>query len=109
MAHESQLHLAGDIPSRRAVLGEPASIGLHAALQWRRRGNRPSSLDQAIGLLTTAALRMHPDLDIIVVAPDDFWCRGRQSNQGRVGRCPQVGRRWSDWRGRTAVDSCGRG
>lgn len=87
VAHESQLHLAGDIPSRRAVLGEPASIGLHAALQWRRRGERAVVIGPGtIGLLTTAALRMlHPDLDIIVVAPDDFGAgKAEQSGASRT-------------------------
>lgn len=74
VAHESQLYPVGDIPSRRAVLAEPASIGLHAALQWRRRGDRAVVIGPGtIGLLVTAALRMlHPDLDILVVAPNPF-------------------------------------
>jgi threonine dehydrogenase-like Zn-dependent dehydrogenase len=71
VAHESQLHAVGGIPSRRAVLAEPASIGLHAALHWERRGDRVVVIGPGtIGLLTTAALRMlHPDLDIIVLSP----------------------------------------
>ena len=74
VAHESQLYPVGKVPSRRAVLAEPASIGLHAALHWRRRGDRALVIGPGtIGLLVTAALRMlHPDLDIIVVAPDTF-------------------------------------
>jgi len=75
VAHESQLHLvAGDLPSRRAVLAEPASVGLHAALRWRRRGDRAVVIGPGtIGLLVTAALRMlHPDLDIAVVSPGLF-------------------------------------
>ena len=39
VAHESQLFAVGRIPSTRAVLAEPASIALHAALQWQRRGD----------------------------------------------------------------------
>lgn len=74
VAHESQLHRVPGIPSHRAVLAEPASIGLHAALQWRRRGDRVVVIGPGtIGLLVTAALRMlHPDLDIIMASPDDF-------------------------------------
>jgi threonine dehydrogenase-like Zn-dependent dehydrogenase len=73
-AHESQLHRVGGIPSRRAVLAEPASIGLHAALRWERRGDRAVVIGPGtIGLLTTAALRrLHPDLDITVVGPGAF-------------------------------------
>lgn len=74
VAHQSQLHPVGGIPSRRAVLGEPASIALHAALQWTRRGDRIVVIGPGtIGLLVTAALRMlHPDLDVIVVSPGAF-------------------------------------
>lgn len=74
VAHESQLYPVAAIPSRRAVLAEPASIGLHAALQWQRRGDRVVVIGPGtIGLLVTAALRMlHPDLDIAVVCPDEF-------------------------------------
>lgn len=74
VAHQSQLHRVEGIGSRRAVLAEPASIALHAALQWRRRGDRVVVIGPGtIGLLVTAALRMlHPDLDIIMASPDDF-------------------------------------
>lgn len=74
VAHETQLWHVGDIPSRRAVLAEPASIALHAALRWQRSGERAVVIGPGtIGLLVTAALRMlHPDLDIIVVCPDPF-------------------------------------
>lgn len=74
VVHESQLYPAGSIPSRRAVLAEPASIALHAVLRWERRGDRVVVIGPGtIGLLVTAALRMlHPDLDVIVLAPDDF-------------------------------------
>ena len=74
VAHESQLFAVGDIPSTRAVLAEPASIALHAALQWRRRVDRAVVIGPGtIGLLVTAALRMlHPDLDVAVVAPGEF-------------------------------------
>jgi threonine dehydrogenase-like Zn-dependent dehydrogenase len=73
VAHESQLHPAGKIPSRRAVLAEPASIALHAALRWQRRGDRVVVIGAGtIGLLVIAGLRMlHPDLDIIVLVADD--------------------------------------
>ena len=74
VAHQTQLYPVGRIPSHRAVLAEPASIGLHAALRWERRGDRVVVIGPGtIGLLVTAALRMlHPDLDIIVLSPDDF-------------------------------------
>ncbi len=77
VAHQSQLYRVGDIPSRRAVLAEPASIGLHAALRWRRAGDRAVVIGPGtIGLLVTAALRMlHPDLDIAMVSPGDFGSR----------------------------------
>ena len=74
VAHETQLHLVGDVPSHRAVLAEPASIALHAALRWQRRGDRVVVIGPGtIGLLVVAALRrLHPDLDIVVVAPSSF-------------------------------------
>ena len=74
VAHESQVFPVGRIPSHRAVLGEPASIALHAALRWKRRGERAVVIGPGtIGLLVTAALRMlHRDLDIIMVSPDAF-------------------------------------
>jgi threonine dehydrogenase-like Zn-dependent dehydrogenase len=74
VAHESQLHPVGAIPSTRAVLAEPASIALHAALHWRRQGDRVVVIGPGtIGLLVTSALRMlHPDLDVAVVSPGEF-------------------------------------
>jgi len=74
VAHESQLHRVGAVPSTRAVLAEPASIALHAALHWRRRGDRVVVIGPGtIGLLVTAALRkLHPDLDVAVVSPGEF-------------------------------------
>ncbi len=74
VAHESQCHKVANIPSHRAVLAEPASIGLHAALRWQRAGDRVVVIGPGtIGLLVTAALRMlHPDLDIAMVSPGDF-------------------------------------
>jgi threonine dehydrogenase-like Zn-dependent dehydrogenase len=73
VAHESQLRPVGDLPSRRGVLAEPGSIALHAALQWRRSGDRVVVIGPGtIGLLVTSALRMlHPDLDIAVVSPGE--------------------------------------
>lgn len=74
VAHSTQLHRIAGLPARRAVLAEPASIALHAALQWRRRGDRAVVIGPGtIGLLTTAALRrLHPDLDITVLGPGRF-------------------------------------
>ncbi|GAA2625677.1 zinc-dependent alcohol dehydrogenase [Paractinoplanes durhamensis] len=71
VAHRSQLHPVGATPSRRAVLAEPASIALHAALRWRRTGDRAVVIGPGtIGLLTVAALRrLHPGLDITVIGP----------------------------------------
>lgn len=77
VAHESQLRPVGDLRSRRAVLAEPASIALHAALQWRRDGDRAVVIGPGtIGLLVTSALRMlHPDLDVAVVSPGEHGSR----------------------------------
>jgi threonine dehydrogenase-like Zn-dependent dehydrogenase len=74
VAHESQLHPVGSLPSRRAVLAEPASIALHAALRWQRAGDRVVVIGPGtIGLLVTAALRMlHPDLDIVMLSNSDL-------------------------------------
>ena len=74
VAHESQLYPVGSIPSRRAVLAEPAAIGLHSALRWKRTGERAVVIGSGtIGLMTTAALRMlYPDLDVIVLSDNDF-------------------------------------
>ncbi len=74
VAHESQLHHVGGVTSSRAVLAEPASIALHAALHWQREGDRVVVVGPgSIGLLVTAALRMlHPDLDVAVVSPGAF-------------------------------------
>lgn len=74
VAHETQCFPIDGIPSNRAVLAEPASIGLHAALQWRRTGDRVVVIGPGtIGLLVTAALRMlHPDLDIAMVSRGEF-------------------------------------
>lgn len=74
IAHESLVYPIGAVPTERAVLTEPASICLHAALHWRRTGDRVVVIGPGtIGLLVTAALRMlHPDLDIAVVAPGEF-------------------------------------
>ncbi|GAB2577751.1 alcohol dehydrogenase [Paractinoplanes abujensis] len=71
VAHESQLHPVGDLPSRRAVLAEPASIALHAALHWPRRGDRAVVIGPGtIGRLVIAALRrLHAGLDITAVGP----------------------------------------
>lgn len=87
LAHESMLHPVGDMPSRRAVLAEPASITLHAALRWQRSGDRAVVIGAGtIGLLTVAALRMlHPDLDIIVLSDTDFGAdQARQVGASRV-------------------------
>lgn len=74
IAHESLVHVIGDVPAHRAVLAEPAAISLHAVLHWRRTGDRVVVIGPGtIGSLVTAALRMlHPDLDIGVVAPGEF-------------------------------------
>ncbi|MEU4420463.1 alcohol dehydrogenase catalytic domain-containing protein [Actinoplanes sp. NPDC024001] len=74
VAHQTQLHPVGAIAARRAVLAEPASIALHAALRWPRRGDRAVVIGPgSIGLLVTAALRrLHPDLDVTVVGPGTF-------------------------------------
>jgi threonine dehydrogenase-like Zn-dependent dehydrogenase len=74
VAHQTQLYPVGAVPSHRAVLAEPASIALHAALRWPRRGDRAVVIGPGtIGLLLVAALRrLHPGLDITVVGPGMF-------------------------------------
>ena len=74
VAHESQLTVVTDVTDERAVLAEPAAVALHAALRWRRTGDRAVVIGPGtIGLLLTAALRrLHPDLDIVVVTADEF-------------------------------------
>jgi threonine dehydrogenase-like Zn-dependent dehydrogenase len=83
VAHRTQLHPVGAIASHRAVLAEPASIALHAALHWKRRGDRAVVVGPGtIGLLLIAALRrLHPDLDITAVGPGRF----SQEHAVRVG------------------------
>jgi threonine dehydrogenase-like Zn-dependent dehydrogenase len=74
VAHQTQLHPVGALPSRRAVLAEPAAIALHAALHWKRRGDRAVVVGPGtIGLLLIAALRrLHSDLDITAIGPGTF-------------------------------------
>jgi len=87
VAHESQCIPIGSVPSARAVLAEPASIGLHAALQWKRTGDRVVVIGPGtIGLLVTASLRMlHPDLDIAMVSPGQFGAdRAREAGASRI-------------------------
>jgi threonine dehydrogenase-like Zn-dependent dehydrogenase len=74
LAHESMLFSVDRIAPERAVLAEPASVGLHAALRWQRAGDTAVVIGPGtIGLLVTAALRrLHPDLDITVVCAGDF-------------------------------------
>jgi threonine dehydrogenase-like Zn-dependent dehydrogenase len=87
IAHESQCIPVAEVPGRRAVLAEPASIGLHAALHWKRTGDRVVVIGPGtIGLLVVSALRMlHPDLDVAVVAPGDFGAeQARRSGASRT-------------------------
>jgi threonine dehydrogenase-like Zn-dependent dehydrogenase len=74
LAHESMVFPAADVPPERAVLAEPASVALHAALRWQRNGDNAVVIGPGtIGLLVTAALRrLHPDLDITVVCAGGF-------------------------------------
>ena len=85
VAHASQLHRVGSTPSVRAVLAEPASIALHAALQWRRTGDRVVVIGPGtIGLLVTSALRrLHPDLDVAVVSPGEHGDSAAMSSGAR--------------------------
>src|SRR4051812_5905927 len=39
LAHESMVFPAADLAPERAVLAEPASVALHAALRWERAGD----------------------------------------------------------------------
>jgi threonine dehydrogenase-like Zn-dependent dehydrogenase len=81
VAHESMLTPAGGLPESRAVLAEPASVALHAALRWERSGDTAVVIGPGtIGLLVTAALRrLHPDLDITVVCAGEFGARQAMS------------------------------
>ena len=87
VAHADQCVPIGDLPSRRAVLAEPAAVALHAALRWQRDGDRAVVIGPGtVGLLVTAALRrLHPDLAVPVVSPDDFGAeRAHQVGAHRV-------------------------
>jgi threonine dehydrogenase-like Zn-dependent dehydrogenase len=77
LAHESMLFRVDGVAPERAVLAEPASVGLHAALRWQRTGDCAVVIGPGtIGLLVTAALRrLHPDLDITVVCAGEFGAR----------------------------------
>jgi threonine dehydrogenase-like Zn-dependent dehydrogenase len=74
IAHQSMLVSAEGLAPHRAVLTEPASVALHAAMRWRRNGDVAVVIGPGtIGLLVTAALRrLHPDLDIIAVCAGQF-------------------------------------
>src|SRR3954469_15353472 len=74
LAHESMVVPAAGLAPERAVLAEPASVALHAALRWDRTGETAVVIGPGtIGLLVTAALRrLHPDLDITVVCAGEF-------------------------------------
>src|SRR5205807_7563985 len=96
LAHEDMLLPCGGIGDERAVLAEPASVALHAALRWRRAGARVAVVGPGtIGLLVIAALRrLHPDLDITAVgaasrAPQPFGsAQARQAGADRVWTVP---------------------
>ncbi|MFN8126407.1 MAG: alcohol dehydrogenase catalytic domain-containing protein [Candidatus Nanopelagicales bacterium] len=67
VAHESHCYVVGDLPSRRAVLAEPASIALHAALRWERAGDRVVVIGPgSIGLLTAPPWMRHQTCIIMV-------------------------------------------
>lgn len=74
LAHESMVVPAAGLAPERAVLAEPASVALYAALRWDRTGDTAIVIGPGtIGLLVTAALRqLHPDLDITVVCAGEF-------------------------------------
>ena len=69
VAHADMLVPATRVPAQREVLAEPHAVALHAALRWRRNGDRVAVIGPGpIGLLVIASLRrLHPDLDISVV------------------------------------------
>lgn len=71
VAHDDMLYDASGISDARAVVAEPASVALHAALRWERRGDVAVVIGPGtLGLLVTMALRrLHPDLDITAVGP----------------------------------------
>jgi len=71
VAHDDMLYSADGIADERAVVAEPASVALHAALRWGRNGDTAVVIGPGtLGLLVTMALhRLHPDLDITAVGP----------------------------------------
>lgn len=81
VVHESMLFPVGGMPPRRAVLAEPASVALHAALRWQRPGETAVVIGPGtIGLLVTATLRrLYPELAITVVCADNFGAAHAQS------------------------------
>lgn len=86
VAHQNQLHKVGTMPSKRAVISEPAGIAVRAASHWDGVGDRAVVIGPGpIGLLTTAALRQaHPNLHISVLSPHDFgskWARKVGANR----------------------------
>lgn len=89
VAHEEQCRPVGDLPSRRAVLVEPAGVALQAARRWERDGDHVVVIGPGtIGSLVVASLRrLHPDLSITAVAPDALGAvRARQAGaDGVVG------------------------
>ena len=71
------VRLGDDVGDHRGVLTEPAAVALHALLRWEGAG-RVGSTGRAVvigpgavGLLVTALLRrLHPDLEVTVVAAE---------------------------------------
>lgn len=81
LAHESQCYpIDEQIPDKRAVLGEPAAVALHAVLRWSGRPGHAVVIGPGtVGLLVTAALRhVRPESDVTVVCAGAFgesWAR----------------------------------
>jgi len=92
VAPTDMLFDAGGIADERAVLAEPAAVGLHAALRWQRSGDHVAVIGPGtIGLLTIAALRrLHPDLDISVVGLPSKAAEPFGSSQARIAGADRV-------------------
>jgi threonine dehydrogenase-like Zn-dependent dehydrogenase len=96
VAPEDMLYPADGISEERAVLAEPASVALHAALRWERNGDTAVVIGPGtLGLLVMMALhRLHPDLDISAVGPPSANPSGPPPFGGEQSRRAGASRMW---------------